>query len=131
MNAANKLRRVEERKKLHRMFHGKCAYCGRDLPFSDMTVDHVIPLAKGGTSSIQNMVPACIQCNNRKGMLTIQGFRRSIKKSVAKAFEIPVLGMLEAFDLITVNNIDVVFYFEKLYGIYDKYENSRMEECDG
>ncbi|MBS3944910.1 MAG: HNH endonuclease [Melioribacter sp.] len=43
----------------------KCAYCGRgDLP---LTIDHVIPKSKGGDESWDNLVAACLPCNNKKG----------------------------------------------------------------
>ena len=43
----------------------KCVYCGRaDLP---LTLDHVIPRSKGGDDSWENLVAACLPCNNRKG----------------------------------------------------------------
>ncbi|MBI1939565.1 MAG: HNH endonuclease [Ignavibacteriales bacterium] len=43
----------------------KCAYCGRgDLP---LTIDHIIPKSKGGDESWENLVAACLPCNNRKG----------------------------------------------------------------
>ena len=43
----------------------KCAYCGRaDLP---LTVDHIIPKSKGGDDSWENLVAACLPCNNKKG----------------------------------------------------------------
>jgi 5-methylcytosine-specific restriction endonuclease McrA len=45
---------------------GKCHYCGRVFHPDDLTMDHKIPLARGGTSDRINLVPACKQCNNRK-----------------------------------------------------------------
>lgn len=46
----------------------KCVYCGRgDIA---LTVDHVIPKARGGKDSWQNMVCACTKCNNKKGSRT-------------------------------------------------------------
>ncbi|HEX2962574.1 MAG TPA: HNH endonuclease [Ignavibacteriales bacterium] len=46
----------------------KCAYCGRsDLP---LTVDHIIPRARGGEDNWENLITACIVCNNRKGNRT-------------------------------------------------------------
>lgn len=43
----------------------KCAYCGRsDLP---LTVDHIIPKARGGEDNWDNLITACVSCNNRKG----------------------------------------------------------------
>ncbi len=45
----------------------RCQYCGSDR---DLTIDHVIPKAKGGRDTWDNMVCACKRCNNRKGILT-------------------------------------------------------------
>ncbi len=41
-----------------------CQYCGSR---SNLTVDHVIPRSKGGTSSWENIVASCAPCNRRKG----------------------------------------------------------------
>lgn len=50
------------------LYENSCAYCGKELTDSfDCTQDHVIPLSKGGTHSIDNVVPACRVCNARKG----------------------------------------------------------------
>lgn len=47
---------------------GVCHYCGKQTnPFADFTVDHVVPLAKGGTNELDNLVPACRRCNSAKG----------------------------------------------------------------
>lgn len=40
-----------------------CFYCGKQ---NAGTIDHVIPLSRGGTHSIGNLVPACHSCNSRK-----------------------------------------------------------------
>lgn len=46
----------------------KCAYCGRgDLPF---TIDHIVPKSKGGEDTWENLVTACLPCNNKKGNRT-------------------------------------------------------------
>jgi 5-methylcytosine-specific restriction endonuclease McrA len=41
-----------------------CQYCGSR---SNLTVDHVIPRSKGGTSNWENIVASCAPCNRRKG----------------------------------------------------------------
>ena len=41
-----------------------CAYCGRDDV--GMTIDHVVPISRGGEHSIDNIVPACEVCNSSK-----------------------------------------------------------------
>ena len=51
---------------------GRCAYCGLVAP---LQVDHRTPLARGGTNSIENILPACATCNQRKHTLTESEFR--------------------------------------------------------
>ena len=48
---------------------GICYYCGRKFPPSELTMDHKIPLTRGGRSEKINIVPACKECNNRKKYL--------------------------------------------------------------
>jgi 5-methylcytosine-specific restriction endonuclease McrA len=44
-------------------YSGLCVYCDRRAT----TVDHVVPLAAGGSNDISNLVPACGSCNSSKG----------------------------------------------------------------
>jgi 5-methylcytosine-specific restriction endonuclease McrA len=43
-----------------------CQYCGTLLHLSEYTLDHVIPRSKGGTTTWENTVLACVECNHRK-----------------------------------------------------------------
>ena len=43
----------------------ECAYCG--IESKSLTVDHVIPLSRGGKSNFENCVAACKKCNAKKG----------------------------------------------------------------
>jgi 5-methylcytosine-specific restriction endonuclease McrA len=45
---------------------GTCYYCGRSVQPGALTMDHLVPLIRGGTSSKGNVVPACKSCNNKK-----------------------------------------------------------------
>jgi len=45
---------------------GICHYCEKRFAAKDLTMDHVIPLARGGTSTPGNIVPACRSCNQDK-----------------------------------------------------------------
>lgn len=49
---------------LVKLFNGHCAYCNK--PTDKPTVDHIIPVAKGGRGHIFNLLPACSSCNKRK-----------------------------------------------------------------
>lgn len=53
------------RKNLLNRDQHRCAYCGRgDIT---LTIDHVIPKSRGGADSWENLVTACVRCNNSKG----------------------------------------------------------------
>lgn len=43
-----------------------CRYCGRKAPEVALHVDHVIPVSRGGPSTPDNLVAACIDCNSGK-----------------------------------------------------------------
>jgi 5-methylcytosine-specific restriction endonuclease McrA len=45
----------------------RCQYCGHRFPTAELSLDHVIPLSRGGVSSWENVVCACLSCNVRKG----------------------------------------------------------------
>ncbi len=52
--------------------HGRCAYCGAIAP---LEADHRVPLARGGSNTIENILPACRSCNAKKHLLTEEQFR--------------------------------------------------------
>ncbi len=45
---------------------GTCWYCGEKVGYANLTMDHVIPLARGGRSTKDNLVPCCHECNSKK-----------------------------------------------------------------
>lgn len=49
--------------RMQRRFGFRCAYCHKKRP---LTMDHVIPVIRGGTHSAGNIIPACGSCNSHK-----------------------------------------------------------------
>lgn len=47
-----------------------CHYCGGRFPIEDLTMDHIVPVVRGGKSTKGNVVVCCKECNNRKKYLT-------------------------------------------------------------
>lgn len=45
---------------------GVCHYCGRKVPPRELTMDHVVPISRGGKTTRGNVVPCCKACNTRK-----------------------------------------------------------------
>ena len=52
-----------------RLARGRCHYCGRPASPGELTMDHVVPVARGGRSTRGNVVPACRTCNSAKKQL--------------------------------------------------------------
>jgi len=50
----------------------RCAYCGRNDV--KMTMDHIVPLSRGGQHVASNVVPACRTCNTSKGARPVEVF---------------------------------------------------------
>lgn len=63
-NKARKLRRT--RWWQQKTASGTCYYCGQKVGYANLTMDHVIPLARGGRSTKDNLVPCCKDCNTKK-----------------------------------------------------------------
>jgi len=53
----------------NRLARGICHYCGGTFPPGELTMDHLVPVARGGKSTPGNVVPACRECNSRKKYL--------------------------------------------------------------
>lgn len=51
---------------LNRIQKGVCYYCHQKVGRKNLTMDHVVPLSRGGKSKKGNIVPACKECNNKK-----------------------------------------------------------------
>lgn len=56
-------------------FGGECAYCGRTMKKGErLTRDHLVPIVEGGTTTQDNIVPACKSCNSSKGAAEWRGW---------------------------------------------------------
>jgi hypothetical protein len=54
------------RRGIYHRDRGICAYCGKWVPFSEASMDHVVPQALRGPTRWENLVNACRRCNERK-----------------------------------------------------------------
>ena len=70
---------------------GVCHYCGGKFPPSELTMDHIVPLSRGGHSTKGNIVPCCKACNNNKKytMPVDEILAELDRNSVASEFEMP------------------------------------------
>lgn len=50
----------------NRKSRGLCAHCGGRFSPRDLTMDHLVPIVRGGKSTRGNVVPSCRECNSAK-----------------------------------------------------------------
>ena len=49
-----------------RTSQGLCAHCGGRFPARELTMDHLVPIIRGGKSTKRNVVPSCKPCNTAR-----------------------------------------------------------------
>ena len=62
-----------------RLAKGVCHYCGQQTPPRELTMDHIVPISRGGRSTKGNLVPCCKDCNNKKKHLLPMEWNEYIK----------------------------------------------------
>lgn len=121
MSYTRKALTKEQREEAYNKCKGHCAYCGCELEYKDMQVDHVVAVSRGGSNEIDNLLPACRQCNYDKHKKTIEGFRTRISKELYKSLErVFVYRLAKKYNLIKEEPRVVKFYFEQLQDEADK-----------
>jgi 5-methylcytosine-specific restriction endonuclease McrA len=69
---------ILSRKNILRRDGHRCQYCGR--PDISLTVDHIIPVSRCGEETWENLVCACVACNNKKGDRTPDEARMPLRR---------------------------------------------------
>lgn len=54
----------------NQLHKGICYYCGQQFPPDQLSMDHIVPLARDGKSTKSNIVPSCLECNRNKKLET-------------------------------------------------------------
>ena len=70
--------------------NGSCAYCGSKVLIE---IDHRIPLIRGGSNTIENILPACRRCNRRKNQKTEEEFRELLQRERRQGLELGLDGL--------------------------------------
>ena len=98
--------------KIWQKYQHRCAYCGKDIAYKDMQVDHIWPKFGGGGNELENLNPSCRACNFYKSTLTLEQFRDRIQGQIKSLRKIFIFRMAEAYGLIQDTKKKVKFYFE-------------------
>lgn len=90
--------------------NGRCAYCGCILDYNTFHIDHIIPKSKSqnNSSDINNLMPACQDCNLIKSNLNLEEFRKDIENMF---FKVPKCRILSKY--YNLKSKKIKFYFEQ------------------
>ena len=115
---------------VYNKYHGHCAYCGKEIDFSEMQVDHVTGygaafygtntekvqqmISDGSINDIDNLLPSCRKCNYYKGPWDIEGLRQRIKEELEHTCRQSFATQLAIqYGMIEYYPWDGKFYFER------------------
>ncbi len=121
----------ELREKVFNKYKKKCAYCGKDIEYKNMQIDHLTPKrlshyydhersknwigAKGDNiDSFENLMPSCRRCNHYKRAYTLEEFRtliKSLHKRIAKQY---ISKVAIDYLIIILKPFTGEFYFENI-----------------
>lgn len=86
-NVENKRKRVKIdssiRSQVYSLGNGVCAICGRSVSYNEFTIDHIVPLARGGLNRLDNFQIACRTCNTMKKDSKNSEFMKSVSAILA------------------------------------------------
>ena len=110
-----------KREIIWKKYDKRCAYCGCELEYKDMQVDHIQSKFNHNyynldeyKDRIENLNPSCRQCNFYKSSKTLEAFRKSlstIHERLNKAF---IFRLAIKHGIVEYKGFDGKFYFEKI-----------------
>ena len=111
-----------KREAVYRKYDGHCAYCGREIAYKNMQVDHFQPLRvwgieDAGTDDLDNLMPACRMCNHYKRANSLETFRRYIEEIPRKLHDNYIYKVGIVYGEIAEQAHTVKFYFEQQEGM--------------
>jgi len=107
------MNRKETREKVWLKYNKHCAYCGKDLEYKDMQVDHLYPKTYGGNDDLINLMPSCRRCNHYKRAETLEGFRELMVTLYDRIKSQYISKVAIDYGIIVIKPFDGIFYFEK------------------
>lgn len=121
------------RQLVYQKCNGHCAYCGCELEYKDMQVDHIVSvyineyfsmgnrkqikdvLTDDELNSISNFMPSCRACNFYKGTSSLESFRKNLSTMLYRNLKDNFnYKLLKKYELISENIHPVKFYFEEM-----------------
>lgn len=89
---------VAARSKIYSKTNGCCGICGEFVPFDSFTVDHIIPISKGGSNAMDNLQCSCLVCNQIKQDILPEDLFNKISAIIS--YQLKVDGKVEVNGLL-------------------------------
>ena len=108
-----------DRQKIHQKYGGRCAYCGREIAFKQMQVDHFWPKflshfhPEVDKDAFENLMPSCQKCNLHKSGMRPEMWREQLRKQVIRLRENAQFDRALRFGQVRITPCPIVFHFEK------------------
>jgi 5-methylcytosine-specific restriction endonuclease McrA len=81
------------RRNIYARDNNRCQYCGKRMPTTELSLDHVLPKSQGGKSSWTNIVCCCVKCNVKKGGRTPEQAHMHLITKPVKPKRSPVISI--------------------------------------
>lgn len=120
----------ELRVQVYNKYGGRCAYCGKEIAYKDMQVDHLTPkilahwyiserakqsmkVVGDSIDSFENLMPSCRRCNHYKRAYRLDEFRRLMKTLHKRIQKDYISKVAIDYGIVRLIPFDGIFYFEK------------------
>lgn len=101
------------RKEVYEMYAGHCAYCGCEIEYKEMQVDHIQPFYLEGKDIKENYRPSCRMCNFYKSTFSVEDFREQLGLIKGRLEKEYIYRLAKKYGLIEEKEIKIKFYFEE------------------
>lgn len=95
-------------------YNRHCSYCGKEIEYKNMQVDHLVPKAYNGDDSFNNLMPSCRRCNHYKRAKNLGQFRILMKTLHERIKSQYIAKVAIDYGIIEVKPFNGIFYFEKV-----------------
>ncbi len=104
---------------------GSCQYCACSVKVTDFTYDHVLPVSKGGKTTWENIVVACVSCNQKKQDRTPEQAKMKLRSKPIKPKSLPKEKGVNSAGLFWKEQMPVDW---RSYFVSESYWNDLLEE---
>ena len=101
------------REKVWLKYNKHCAYCGKELEYKDMQIDHIKPKAFYDDNSFENLMPSCRRCNHYKRARNLEQFRLLIKTLHKRISNQYISKVAIDYGIVKIKPFHGFFYFER------------------